>query len=230
MPLISVLRQSVPGKSAAQYERLVRFVAQRAREDADTFKWSARVSTGSEGRAISFVTAVEGFAQLASREDAGAMISRLYGEADGSALTAALGEATESSSYLVLSPREDLGSQIIQLDAPPPLATVTRLRPTPTGGPGCEELIRKVIEAAAKVDEQRRYSVSQPVIGELGTYVVVQGVTEPAQLDTQAPLPELLAEAFGAKEAEEIFREGTASIQEAQTELSVLREDLSNPA
>jgi hypothetical protein len=228
MPLISVLRQSVSVRSAVQHERLTRFIAQRAREDTNTFNWSTRISTGSEGRTVSFVSGVEGFAELASREDPDAMIRRLYGEGDGNSLLEALGEAVTSTSYVVLSPREDLGAQIPQLDAPPPLLMVTRLRPTPSGGPGCEELILKVIEAAAKVDDQRRYNVLQPVVGELGTYTVVQGVTDPAQLDQQAPLPELLAEAYGAAEGQKIFAEGTACVQEAQTELSVLREDLSN--
>ena len=104
------------------------------------------------------------------------------------------------------------------------------LRPTASGGAGCEELIRKVIEAAAKVDDERRYNVAEPIIGELGTFTVVQGVTDPAQLDRQASVPDLLVEAFGTQEGQSIYSEGTACIQEAQSELSVLREDLSNLA
>jgi len=230
MPLITVLRQNVSGRAAAQHERLIRFVAQRAREDGNTFNWSTRISTGSEGRVVGFVSGVDGFAALAGREDADAMIRRLYGEGDGNAILESLGEAVTSTSYTVLSPREDLSGQVVQLENPPPLLMVTRLRPTPSGGLGCEELIRKVIEAAAKVDEDRRYNVLTPAVGELGTYTVVQGVTDPAQLDSQAQLPELLAEAYGAAEGQKIFAEGTACIQEAQSELSVLREDLSNLA
>jgi hypothetical protein len=230
MPLLSVVRQNVQARSAAQHERCVRYVAERARGDKDTFKWTTRISTGSEGRIVSFVTGVEGYAELATREQPDAMIRRLYGEGDGNALLEALGEGVSSASYQVLSVREDLGGQVIQLDAPPPLALLTRLRPTPGGGPGCEDLIRRVLEAAAKVDEQRRYTVLQPVIGELGTFAVAQGVTDPAQLDKQSGVPELLVEAFGAQEGQKIFREGTACIEEAQSELSVLREDLSNLA
>ncbi len=230
MALISVLRQKIHSGSIARHERLVRFVAERARNDSDTAKWSARVSTGSEGRSVSFITGVEGFAELSAREDPDAMFRRLYGESDGNALLEGLGEAVQSESSLVMQPREDLGGAVLQLEAPPPLALVTRLRPTPSGAAGCEDLIRKVIEAAAKVDEQRRYNVAVPIIGELGTFTVVQGVTDPAQLDRQVAVPALLAEAFGAQEGESIFREGTACIQEAQSELSVLREDLSNLA
>jgi hypothetical protein len=230
MALITVLRQKIHSKAVAQHERLVRFLAERARGDADTAKWSARVSTGSDGRSVSFIIGVEGFAALAANEQADAMIRRLYGEADGDALLEAIGETVQSDSSLVMQAREDLGGSVLQLEAPAPLAVVTRLRPTPSGAAGCEDLIRKVIEAAAKVDEERRYNVAVPVIGELGTFTVVQGVTDPAQLDRQAGLPELLAEAFGAKEGESIFTEGAACIQEAQTELSLLREDLSNLA
>ena len=50
---------------------------------------------------------------------------------------------------------------------------------------------------------------------------MVQGVTDPAQLYRQAAVPALLVEAFGAQEGESVFREGTACIQEAQSELSV---------
>ncbi len=230
MALISVLRQKIHSGSIARHERLVRYVAERARNDADTAKWSARVSTGSEGRSVSFITGVEGFAELSTREDPDAMFRRLYGESDGNALLEGIGETVQSDSSLVMQLREDLGGAVLQLDAPAPLMLVTRIRPTPSGAAGCEDLIRKVIEAAAKVDEQRRYNVAVPIIGELGTFTVVQGVTDPAQLDRQAEVPDLLVEAFGAKEGESIFREGTACIQEAQSELSVLREELSNLA
>ena len=55
-------------------------------------------------------------------------------------------------------------------------------------------------------------------------------MADPAQLDEQARVPELLAEAFGAKEGARIFAEGSACIQAVQSELAVRREDLSNPA
>lgn len=230
MALITVLRQKIHSGSIARHERLVRFIAERARNDADTQKWSARISTGSAGRSISFVSSVESFAAYATGEQPDAMIRRLFGESDGNALLEGLGAAVQSEASLILQPREDLGASVLQLDAPPPLAVVTRLRPTPAGAAGCEDLIRKVIEAAAKSDESRRYNVTVPIIGELGTFTVIQGITDPAQLDQQAEIPDLLVEVFGASEGERIFSEGVACIQEAQSELSVLREDLSNLA
>ena len=102
MALITVLRQKIQSGSIARHERLVRFVAERARGDADTAKWSTRVSTGSEGRSISFVTGVEGFAALAASEQPDAMIRRLYGESDGNALLEGLGETLQSERQLFL--------------------------------------------------------------------------------------------------------------------------------
>ena len=48
------------------------------------------------------------------------------------------------------------------------------------------------------------------------------------QLDRQATVPELLLKAFGQSEGERIFGEGTACIEQAETELSTARPDLSN--
>lgn len=227
MPLITVLRNNVRQSAAPQYERLIRFVTERARQDKDTLQWGGRLSTGAEGRSISFVTTVAGFAELASREQPDAMVRRLFGEGDGNALIEALGEGVESSSYGVATIREDL-STVSAPPETPQLALVTRLRATSAGALGIAELIRKVSEAATKVDEQRRTLVLQTVIGDLRSYSIVQFVSDPAQLDQQSPVPELLAQAYGQAEGEKIFSEGTACIEHAETELSIPRPDLSN--
>ena len=227
MPLISVLRNNVRQSAAPQYERLIRFIAERARQDKDTFEWGGRVSTGAEGRAISFVTTVDGFAELAAREQPDELIRRLYGESDGNALIEALGEGVESSSYSVATIREDL-STVSAPPEEPQLALVTRLRATSDGALGIAELIRKIGEAATKVDELRHNLVLQTLVGDLRTYAVVQFVPDPAQLDQQSSVPELLAQAYGQAEGEKVFREGAACIEQVETELSVPRPDFSN--
>lgn len=227
MALVNVLRNHVPTNIVPRYERLVRFVAERAHGDKATLPWTARVSTGSQGRMISFVTTAEGFAELAAREQPDDMIRRLFGEGDGNALLEALGEGVQTS-YLISNVRDDLSSQTIEQAQPSPLALVSRLRAVPGRGPDLEELIRKVVEAARKIDDQRRYLVMQTVVGGPSQYSIAQPVEDPAQLDRQAPIPELLTEAFGASDADKIYREGTAAVQEAQSELSVVRPDLSH--
>jgi hypothetical protein len=229
MPLISVLGNTVQQGAIPRYERLVRFIAERARQDSDTFKWSARVNTGAAGRTIGFITRAEGFAELSAREEPNAMILRLFGEADGTALVEALGEGITSSSYSVSTIRDDLSNQAPpQQGEAPPLILLTRIRTTNAGGPGVEELIRKVGEAASKVGDERRTLVLQTTIGELRTYGVAQVVPDPALLDKQATVPELLLKAFGQSEGERIFREGSACIEHVETELSTARPDLSN--
>ena len=231
MALISVVRNSVQQSAIPRYERLVRFIAERARQDSDTFKWNARVNTGAAGRTIGFIARAEGFAELSAREEPDAMVRRLFGEADGTALVETLGEGVTSSSYSVSTIRDDLTSQ-----APPqpgessPLILLTRIRATNDGVLGVEELIRKVGEAASKVGDERQTLVLQTTIGDLRTYAVVQAVSDPAQLDKQASVPELLLKAFGQSEGEKIFREGTACIEHVETELSTARPDLSNEA
>ena len=228
MPLITVVRNQIQQGATARYERLVRFVAQRAQQDKDTFNWDTRISTGIHGRVISFVTTVEGFAELATREQPDDMIRRLYGEGDGNAILETIGEAVQTSAYTVGLLREDLSTlEFPAQGAPIPLSLVTRLRTTATGRSGTEELIRRVGEAASKVDDQRRYLVLQTAVGDLRTFAVVQPVADPAQLDSQTPVPQLLNEAYGA-EGEKIFNEGSACLESVETELSVLRPDLSN--
>ncbi len=230
MPLISVLRNSVQRSAVPRYERLVRFIAERARQDSDTFKWNARVTTGAAGRSIGFISRVEGFAELSTREEPDAMIRRLFGEADGTALVESLGEGVTSSSYTVATIRDDLSNSPPQPAESAPLILLTRIRATRDGLLGVEELIRKVGEAATKVGDERQTLVLQTTIGDLRAYTVAQAVSDPAQLDQQATVPELLLEAFGQSEGERIFGEGTACIEHVETELSTARPDLSNEA
>jgi hypothetical protein len=229
MPLVTVVRNQIQQGATARYERLIRFVAQRAQQDKDTFNWDTRISTGSQGRVISFVTTVEGFAELATREQPDDMIRRLFGEGDGNAILEGIGEAVQSTAYTIGAVREDLSTLTFpQQGTPISLSVVTRLRTTATGRAGTEELIRRVGEAASKVDEQRRYLVLQTAIGDLRNFAVVQPVADPAQLDRQAPVPELLNEAYGQKEGEKIFQEGSACFESIESELSVLRPEFSN--
>ena len=123
------------------------------------------------------------------------------------------------------------GGFIVPIGVPAATAssvTLTRIRSTNDGGLGVEELIRKVSEAASKVGDERQTLVLQTTIGELRTYAVAQAVPDPALLDKQATVPELLLKAFGQSEGEKVFRAGTACVEHVETELSTARPDLSN--
>ncbi len=230
MPLIQTLRVSVHPRGLQSYERLVRYIAERAKADADTFRYSCRQTNGAEGQQYVFVAPAEGYAELATREPIDAMVRRLFGEGDGNALLDALSQNVESQSFAVLSPREDLSNTPPPLATPPLLIHHTLIKVQPGGQAAFEATIAKVIEAAAKVDDKRQFLTAQTVIGDLGEYNIVQPIADPAQLDNQLTPPQLLAEAFGEKEATDIMAAGRERMESVVTALSVLRPDLSGQA
>ena len=230
MPLIQLLRVAVHPRGVQTYERLVRYIAGRARDDADTFKWSCRQANGAEGQQYLFIAPAEGYAELAGRETVDAMVRRLFGEGDGNAILDSLAEGVESQSFTVLSPREDLSNAALPLQNPPQLIHHTLIRVRPGGQAAFEATIGKIIEAAAKVDAKRQFLTTQTVIGDLGEYGIAQPIADPAQLDSQLTPQQLLVEAFGEQEATDIMAAGRERMDSAVTVLSVLRPDLSAQA
>lgn len=231
MPLLSVMRNTIQPSGATRYDRLIRYIAERARQDPASPKWTAHLANGSDGRTVSFAVVAEGWAELASREQPEAMVRRLFGEGDGNALLEALGQAVQDSRFGISQLREDLSSPAVaQEGGAPAMALVTRLQVARGAGLDCEQFLRKCFEAAAKETPEALHSVWQAAVGDLSTLVVIRPVADPAELDGQPQLPELLAKVYGASDAEKILREGTAAIEEAETSLSTLLPELSNPA
>lgn len=228
MPLLQLLRVSVPLRAIPRYERAARRLAEKARGDSDTFPWIARMIQGIDGIQFAFVSPVEGFAQLAGRETIEAMVRRVFGESDGNAVLDELAEGIQSQSFSVLRPREDLSNTPPPLGAPPPLIHHTQLRVRPGGQEALENTIRKVIEASAVVGDKRQVVTGQTLIGDLGEYMVSQPLQDPAQLDALKTPPELLIEAFGDEEGRGILAAGRERMESVVTFLSVYRPDLSN--
>jgi hypothetical protein len=92
----------------------------------------------------------------------------------------------------------------------------------------CEELLRKIAEAIPKVDDPSTTITWQPLIGELGQYVVLRPLQSLADLDQQKSPPDLLSEAFGPAEGGLIYRAGLEAIESAERDILILRPDLSN--
>ena len=228
MPLIALLRSSVHPQAIQRYERAAQRLAARARDDADTFRWSARQVNGLEGRQYGYIAPAASFAELAGREEIDAMVRRVFGESAGNALLDELAEAVTQQNFSVLSPREDLSNVTLPLESPPPLMHHTQLRVRPGGQEAIEELIRKVLEASAKLDDKRKILTTLTVIGDVGEYGVVRAIWDPAELDSQLPPPALLVEAFGEKEGRKILEAASGHLESIVTLLSVYRPDLSN--
>jgi hypothetical protein len=156
------------------------------------------------------------------------MVRRLFGEKDGNALLEQMNQGVDALQTLVFQPRDDLSCAAPQtLDQPAPLVLRTQIRVCPGGQEACEELIHKVTEAVAKVDDERRFTTLQPLIGNAMEYSIVQLVHDPAELDRERRVPDLLNEAFGTEGAS-ILRSGRMAIERIQVDLAVHRPDLSN--
>ncbi len=229
MQLTSSLRVSVSPASVAEHEEGVRKLAEKARKDTQSQKWIAyQTLAGQAGRYL-YASEVESWADLATRERPPEHVVRLFGEKQGREVFEQISRGIEHMEQCVFLRREDLSHIEPPSGEPAPLMLRTVLRVSPGGQDTCEELIRRVSEAVPKVNDERRFATLQTLIGELTEYSIIQPIREPALLDRQHTIPELLDEAFGAAEGGLILRSGREAIQSIRTDLWTYRSDLSNP-
>ncbi len=226
MPLVSILRVNVEPGAVTNYERGVRWLTGAAQASSDAVKWTARFSQSSEGLVYSFAIRAETYAELLALEPLPDLARRLLGEGDGNAFLELVGTGIRSSSSSIIRPREDL-TTAAQRSEPSPLALVTRIRVSLAGQRAFEDLIRKINEAAIKLDEKRGVFVSQTAIGDMSQYAIIQPIDNPAELDGRKTPQELLSAAFG-EEGEQALQAAAPHVQEVLSALSVYRPDLSN--
>jgi hypothetical protein len=228
MPFTTSLRVSVRIGTIIEHEDCVRRLAARAREDQATRNWVAYQITAGENGRYFYASQAESWAELAVRESTPDMVRRLFGEKDGNALLQQMNHGVDALQTLVFQPRDDLSCAAPQaLDQPAPLVLRTCVRVCPGGQEACEELIHQVTEAVSKVDDERRFTTLQPLIGDTMEYSIVQLLHDPAELDRERRVPQLLNEAFGSEGAL-ILRSGRMAIERIQVDLAVHRPDLSN--
>lgn len=227
MALITSLRVNVKPSGAARYERAVARLAAAARGDSRAFEWRASISQGVDGLSYAFVAQAASFVELTAREPIPVLARRLFGESAGDALLEELG-AQSSSSFSVRRIREDLSTITLPLKQAPALLHVTRLQVRAGGQRAVESLIRQVTDASQKVGNPRKVSVSTTAIGDAGEYFIVRPIQDPAELDQMKAPGELLVEAFGEKEGEQILAQSAAVLDRITTFLATPRPDLSN--
>jgi hypothetical protein len=226
MPFISILRVNVEPGAITNYERGVRWLTGAAQASSGAPQWTARFSQSSEGQVYSFAIRAETYAELLAIEPIPDLARRLLGEGDGNAFLELVGSGIRSSSSSIIRPREDL-STAAQRSEPAPLSLVTRIRVSLEGQRAFEDLIRKINEAAIKLDEKRQVFVAQTAIGDMSQYAIVQAVDNPAELDQRKTPQELLSAAFG-EEGEQALQAAAPHVQEVLSALSTYRPDLSN--
>ena len=231
MPFTTSLRVSVRIGAVNEHEECVRRLARKAGDDPGTLKWVAYQIYAGEGGRYLYTSQVENWAEFANRETTPEIARRLFGERSGNALLAQMNQGVESLQALVLQPRDDLSVPAEEpLDQPAPFILRSRIQIRPGQQEVCDELIHNVVEAVSKVGDERRFTTLQPLIGDVMGYSIVQRVGDPAELDRQLRVPDLLTEAFGTPDGGRILRTGRQAIERLQVDLAIHRPDLSNPA
>jgi len=90
-------------------------------------------------------------------------------------------------------------------------------------------LRRQLAEAIPKSGQPGSVAAAQAVIGDMLGYWIVRPLQKLADLERQSVGRDLLIKAFGKQEGERIFRSGLEGVDRLEREITVYREDLSNP-
>ena len=228
MPILTVTRYEVRPDAIAAWEEDVQRLSERAREKEDATRW--RTSQVAAGRLGAYYVALQSdtVEEAAGRDPAPILFQRLFGEKEGAKMAARAAGCLTQAETQVLRDRPDLsyppeeGREAIAF-------VITRM--TVRGGrqDAAEELIRKVAEAVPKAGEDRRFTVLQPLLGDMREIAAVRPIYQLSELDDAAPVSDLLGRAFGASEGGLIFRAGTEALESLQSELALVRPDLSHP-
>jgi len=228
MSLISVLSVNVKPECQIEYQERVAELAQRAREKADPFAWTAHQSLYGGAPMLHFGARVGNFAELAELGQIPEMVVRVFGEQKGREEIEAFGRCVFSQTLSVSVDRPDLSYAPEGETEIHPAASLTVLRPRMGRAEACEELIRKLAEAIPKLDDTTRIMTYQTAFGDLSQFWTVRPMRELADLDRQKSAEQLLNEAFGQAEGGLIRRTGLDALESAERSILTYRADLSN--
>jgi hypothetical protein len=94
--------------------------------------------------------------------------------------------------------------------------------------PQFEEYMKKIVEAADKVGVRQHWATYQTALGGAGrAYSVVLGFEKWEEMDAWTAVAEGLNQTFGEKEADQIYKMGSATIEKSETRVYRLSEEMS---
>jgi hypothetical protein len=227
MSILSVQKYSVRPERLPIWEKGLTQIAERAGEQQHPLSWRTSQVIGGELGTFYISTPGDSVAEVAGRESAAELITGLFGRSQGERLRSELGQSLQSSIASIHRDRAELSYPADQAAEPPAGAVVTTIIVRPGWQEACEELIRYVAEAIPKAGDNRRFTTYQPVIGNLRSLASVRPVFDLEELDEMIAVPELLKRAFGAEQGTQIYRSGTDSIEDIQSELLLMRPEMS---
>ena len=192
MELTTSLRVSTHNGLVLEHEEGVGRLAEKARKDKRTDNWLAYQSIAGEAGRYLYVSPAASWAEFTAREPVPEAVVRLFGEDEGRALLEQIGRSMASQEMVVLTQREELSHVEPPAKQPVPQFMRTLIRVSPGGQETVEELIRRVSEAIPKVEDERRFSTLQTIMGDLMQYSIVQPIQNPELLDRQRLVPDQL--------------------------------------
>ena len=229
MSILTVVRYSIRPELTATFESLVSRVADRAAELDEALHWTCGQVIAGDVTRYNIVMQSESLAEAAERDGTGVLLARLFGDDAGQQIQIEIAECIKEVQTSMLRERLDLSYPNDQATSAPIAAVVVRAEIQRGQQIEAEEFFRKIAEAVPKVGDERRFTVWQPVLGNLGEMFSVRPVFDLAQLDQISAIPELLTSAFGSSQAKKMHRAGLEALARVESELLLLREDLSHP-
>lgn len=227
MSITTVVRYQIRPDKLVAWQSALAEIATRAEEKSDPLEYLCLQVQGGPLGAFYVSLAGESMAEAAAREPAPALIARLFDAADAERVLATTTAAIESAESVMLQDRPDLSYPADQESRTMLAGVATTLVVSPGHRDTCEELLRKVAEAIPKIDDVRRFTAYQPLIGNLREFVAFRPIYDLTELDQALPVEQLLNQAFGPAEGGLIFRGAMEGIESLQSELLTPRWDLS---
>jgi hypothetical protein len=229
MSILTVYQYSLRAGKIATFEAALREVSARAREGGESLHWTTAQAISGELTTLDIAFLSVSLAEAAARENPTALIERLFGEGRGLEMAARMGNCIAGIRSTMLRDRPDLSYPSQVSRGLPAGAVVLRAATRPGHQAECEILIRMIAEAIPKTEDIRRFTAWQPVMGDLSGIFTLRPVYDLDELDAVGPVSELLITAFGMESGRRIYREGLESIEQMESRLLRVREDLSHP-
>lgn len=224
--LVSLTQINVAPGGQAAFEAYLRKAIEANDQVGSNFYWTATQTAIGDTTAYSIIRQVNSFAELAPPAQ-NALIEAL-GQEEAAKLLEAVAPSVATVNTGVWAHRPDLSRSPAARDTPATLLQTIILTTKPGTTREFEEYIAKVGEASRQLDSPLYWDFYAPAIGAGTDYGVAIPRWSYAELDTPpTPIPDLLEEAFGRREATRLLEIGSETILQIETSLSAIRPDLS---
>ncbi len=229
MPIISVFTDNIRQDRLRTYEDRVAELAAEARNKKEAWRWTAhQVRFGPLAR-IYYVSRHEDHADVEKHGDPEALFKRVLGEKKGEKQLEEANECLVSTERTLGVPRPELSYPQEPAEEIARISSLALIRARPGHQHALEELLLKIAEAIPKSSESASITSVQALTGDMLAYWLVRPLNSLADLDRQSIGRDLLIKAYGQNEGDRIFRTGMEATDQLQREITLYREDLSNP-